>query len=74
MIHLIINRLRIFVHFKNPLLNVSKNTHSLKMKVKQKKQEADKLNNLLLTVLCLATLVNGIEFKTVHFFSVNVST
>lgn len=64
----------IYFPFKNPLLNVSKNTHSLKMKVKQKKQEADKLNNLLLTVLCLATLVNGIEFKTVHFFSVNVST
>ena len=58
---------------KNPLLNVSQNTHSPRMKVKQKKQ-AYKLNNLLLTVLCLATLVNGIEFKTVHFFSVNVST
>ena len=43
------------------------------MKVKQKKQEAYKLNNLLLTGLCLARLVNGIEFKMVQFFSVNVS-
>ena len=62
------------IYGKEPTFKCWRKHTSPIMKVKQKKQEAYKLNNLLLTVLCLATLVNGIEFKTVHFFSVNVST
>lgn len=53
---------------------VKRDTWPKKEIVKEKKQKAYKLNNLFPNYIGLITFVNGIKFKIVHFFNVNIFT
>lgn len=59
-------------HEPFPIL-VKRDTWPKKEIVKEKKQKAYKLNNLFPNYIGLITFLNGIKFKVVHFFNVNVS-